>query len=166
MSRNLEFAREPSVSDTEISITDPVRRRRLELKLQEYAERAERRGLPYMDPDVVQRHHGVNMFKSLILQKVLEIADSRDTAIEPIRIDEVALAIQGETNQPVAAAVTVPYVYDPESDTRKPEYMVLKQNSPAAQFSQAYGIIQAYTSGREDVLHHSTGLPSYDVLEA
>jgi hypothetical protein len=162
MSRNLESVREPSISDTEISITDPVLRRRLELKLQEYAQRAERRGLPYMDPEVVRRHHGVSMFKSLILEKVLEIAERRDTSAEPIRIDEVALDVQDETNLPVAAAVTVPYVYDPEYDIRKPDYAVLQQNSPAAQFSQAYGIIQVHILGREDVLHHSTGLPSYD----
>jgi hypothetical protein len=159
---NHELNREPSICDTEISVTDPVLRRRLELKLQEYGQRDERRGLAYMDPEVIRRQHGVSMFKSLILGKVLAIAGHRDTGVEPIRIDEVALAVQDETDLPVAAAVTVPYVFDPDSGIRKPDTTVLPQGSPADQFTRAYGVIQIYASGRSDVLHHSTGLPAYD----
>lgn len=160
-----EGVREPSLRDTEFSITDPERRKRLELKLDEYKDRAVETGMKFVHPGALLIKYGtrgyLELFKLMVLEKALQIAAERDTAAEPINIMEMALIIQDETGLQVTKAAAVPYVYDQYYGVMRAshDYTDFGGSFEAYEFAQAYNIVQFYANGNEHMASGGTGLP-------
>lgn len=167
-----ERVEEPSVLFTKIVNfrDDPKLLTQLRKKLEEYEARELE--FAYTAPDLRLLMQGplmyTEMFKLTILKAVLGAIDdeSRDLDVNPILMPEIALVAMDERGLNITSAITTPFVKNPQFGSNYyPDFKVLTQGDiiPYA-FSDAYSVIQAYTSGNVADVTNGTGLPDVDTL--
>jgi hypothetical protein len=142
--------REPSLQETAISITDPHHRARLQLQLSRF--RSEMKPLRQLHPRLAERFfqqadHNRLRFKESILRHSLQISAERDTALDPIVITEIALAVEDETGAAVAGAAAVPFRPADQPDAIIPDYRRMVDNPVVVDFLEAYNVIRIYANG-------------------
>jgi len=148
-----DIPREPSLQDTAMVIKSPEDIERLQLKLEEYRQRAaaRREHADDLGPDMELRQWADELFKEPILDYVVSAALARDQTDEgtAVTILEVGGAVGESTGYDLSLSMITPFRFVEERGVFQPDIPRLLDEGTLADvaFSTAYGIVKEYVNG-------------------